>query len=1072
MTSTGVLEGVLVAIVAVSAVTFVVSYDNPESSLVALDRLTDVRANDFLRIANDFPLQASPCGGLTVADQMVIEAFGQSGSTWKTRRDRYFGPGVDTNLYVLNGRGTMPIYQNYDFKAVAVTAPWTPQFHWVKPVATTGWTGSEDVQLQLAPINFGEVTRMRGDAIRFTAESSNGINKQQSVSWSPIAMRIHAEAPSQFSWTGASTSDLIRPLTPVEMAQTAAGEPLSQRIRLGDESDETVFAGTSLTITGPSGWEIDLASVRVKNPSWRIDGRDGPETGIVATLLSDVSAPYIFGLDLSPPPTTTRPYDTFHAILGGGSFARSSLIFTFPHAVDAEVPRELFPTVPYPVAAGSTALLGAAFANGPEAITLTQFDIEIPGGYDLGRHDGEGAELFLSGIEPVIPADADVTDARGWQWIDARHIRWTGEIDVPARGAARFLVRVPITEDASQETSVESLVTEPTRTTLTFANGFSDTSWDWSQSPGLIRHRLAPESEGGDGYPFLPTDDTSFVAQVRRPGVNVTQEWSYEVATDASLLKLQNGVTNSSFQVLDRSVPLGTVVQAEGDLQSIFTALAGQGVQDATVNVGLYAPPSMGCVPTRGWETSAGSLATARTNDMALWSPEGVAGGLFLSAADRSLYRIEPGGAPRWAEKHAFEPGAFLTAQDGAERVLFGTWANGSVFRASAATGVIERTLELDGTAVRALDLHPSEPVLVATTSTGSFHLLSWDLAILGSYDSTTFRSVVFDDDGTLLALNGTQMPTVERYLATLQQVARSVQLEALGVRAIAPNPQRILFSHELGWDALDADTLERGPGVPAFSHKVTHDAVGDVDGDGVLDLAMVAGETLYLVNGATLQVTSRTPDFRTDGSKGDKNVWSVGGAVCRRDPDFDEGSARSVQDVYGSSPVCNPHELSGPLVLQIEAGRVLYGFAQAEQAHLCVLESDLVTGWCRVPLPHLVPAGFARGPYAAFPNAVAVAYTDGTIEIRADATGDVLETLHPTQTAGRFTIRFPIPISGFFGAHVLVATVHWEQAGESRSVSLADWFQVVDVDGRPISRPMYTLVLVARDLSEGSRDP
>ena len=349
-------------------------------------------------------------------------------------------------------------------------------------------------------------------------------------------------------------------------------------------------AGTTLTLTTPSHWD----DVAYYHPEW-VSTSSNPEQLV---LREDTAGPILIEAFVKPT-NPIHPYDVLHARLGNGSLGESSLVVTYPTSVERSLPRTVHPTVPYPLRPGTRALFGVAFANGGDKTVVTQVDLEIPGGYDVWRNGGEGAELFAD-ADFLRPSDKD----GAWTWIDGRHVRWTGHRVVEGLGASSWTVGVLVTGDASQATSIEPAYSDGPAGKLSFSNGFEHVSTRWGAVPGVVRHDVPAESAPGegDGYPWLAAGgaDGGHDAQLSSVEATLRGRAGYEVSgASGDLLRLQSSVANSTFAVRERKVPVGGLLQSDADFESLVNELGKAGVAETTLTMELYAPPSRGCATWR-----------------------------------------------------------------------------------------------------------------------------------------------------------------------------------------------------------------------------------------------------------------------------------------------------------------------------------------------------------------------------------------------------------------------------------------------------------------------------------------
>lgn len=1075
MTKVAVLEAVIAASIMLSGVAYVVTQQPVGAGPQNIDRLIEVRAHDFLATSRDLPLK-NACPGASALRQMLIEGIAGETATWDQRRARYFDPGIETNLYLMNGRGSYPIYEPRDFLGVTSDVHWPADFTHTVPIPAAGWTGTETVPLHTAAFRDGTLQRLAGEAVRFSVASTSGASTQTSLAWGPTALR---DAPALgIYWLSQSGGP--------ELTRSLSNEDINPhlterrtRFELVVASEGGIPAGLSLSLRFPADWEI-LPETFDQNTLWNVQNSEGGRTTEIGALLAtavEKTAP--FKLFVRVPTTSVSPFQSISASTANGSRAESTLVVTYPTPIDAELPREVFPTTPYPIALGSSPFFGLAFANGPEPLMVTQVDIEIPGGYDLWRNEGKGAALFA---EPVTE-DRSLPGLRptdGWTWIDEKHVQWRGEVQVSGRDADWWGLHIPITTDASQVTSIDVRSPRPLSTNISFANGVYDVSSLWSSSPGILRHRI--EAQGStSGYPTDLLVKHPFTVNASNYRSFHEQDWSYTVLPDSSALKLQNGVTNSSFQVRERLVRVGGVLEADADLQSVFTTLAAQGATNVELNISVYAPPSIGCRPSAAWDVPAGSLPKAGANALELWNAEGVAGSLFVALEDNYVHRIETGGAPRWSDASTTATSFLeLGDLDGAPSIVT-LRGLGEVTRASATTGARVWSVDAGPALPTSLDLDASAKRVLVATYPGGLRLLdATDGATLAhGWNATRHTNARLLPDGNILAIHNGSF--LVRHNADLTLDRASLLNPNGPILDYAIGDGVIHVASQRGTTTLRTSDLSITSSSPSILEIVLA-ASGDLNDDGFEELATAYSDlTLAVKNGRTGATSVYEPSYTQNPSRsyspGDVITTAQAAACHPNDPvsfdDMDVLDEDAMARRYSDTPICQLRDEAKAYTLNIQNGKLAYVFSQWRNHHVCLFESDLDAEWCRAPQPNLVPKHATIGPFSVHPQAVAIAYEDGTIEIRAIATGDVLETIVPGQVVGKFTIRAPVPLGGFYGTHLVIASIQWQDAGGiERHVSLADWFEAVDIDGTPVQSPTYRVILVARDRGDawGSR--
>ena len=775
-------------------------------------------------------------------------------------------------------------------------------------------------------------------------------------------------------------------------------------------------------------------------------------------------------IHLKPPTNPVHPYDVLHAKLGNGSLGESSLVVTYPTSVERSLPRTVHPTVPYPLRPGTRALFGVAFANGGEKTVVTQVDLEIPGGYDVWRNDGAGAELFAE-ADFLRPSDQD----GAWSWLDGRHVRWTGSRVVEGLGASSWTVGVLVTSDAGEATSIEPAYSDGPTGTLTFGNGFEHVSTRWGAVPGVVRHDVPPASGPGeaDGYPWAAASaegvETAHGVQLSSVEATLRGTARYEVsAASGDLLRVQSSLANSTFAVRQRMVPVGGLLQADADFESLVNELGKAGVADTTLTVEMYAPPSRGCAPTATWMRESASMPLARVRDLAVWDAEGLGvSDLFLVADDAQAYRVNRAGSPLWSAPLGGKGLKLLPADFGlGERRLYVATQEGALLRLDPLTGAILWQRQATGDVatletVTALAAQPTQGRILVGTSAG--RLLAFDAA---TGEPATVGAV--QAEGRVVQVEtletGDVLVAHERGLRLLgPDLDVAAERPAEGVVGFAVAPTRILLATATGTSDLSRADLTIAATSPS-AQEIVLSAAGDATGDGVPDL-VVALKDLGVVafSGATgspawehrgdawLSPLPSEMPFRPD------DAWRLLGGA----PSCAAASA-TYQTAHEACAWDAAREQSEPLLLRVGAERVYVAHVHRGNPYLDGLDhrGRLVA---QAFLPH-VPQAMAAGAWTVG-EGVAVAGADGSVDVYEGARWET-PALHarPTDFVGRFTFFTPVPGGGFFGSHLLVATLAWNEHGATREARLFDWFEVVGPDGKPVLEPSYRVVLVVQD--------
>ena len=615
------------------ALSSVSMFEAPGASMSLDDNLTRA-ARDFLANAGEMPFSKNGCLGSTALEALVIEAINRESVYWSAWSKRHFDPGIQSELFLDNGPSLYPLQAALGFKGLTQAVPFDPTFSFLHVASEIGIAdGQSRLSETLLGIFDASLIRAHGEAVRAVVHTQGYEKRIHHSAWGLTAL-AGGEARTDFaqnlSWDiGEQVPRLATDLALYDLIDSMPAKKYAVNIEPALTAEEAISipAGTTLSVDVPSAWQIH----QIVAEGWRITG-----TAPLQLQLERASkqAEQI-ELHLKPPANPLHPYDVLHARLGNGSLGESSLVVTYPTSVERSLPRTVHPTVPYPLRPGTRALFGVAFANGGDKTVVTQVDLEIPGGYDVWRNDGEGAELFAR-ADFLRPSDQD----GAWTWLDARHVRWTGSRVVEGLGASSWTVGVLVTDDAGEATSLEPAYSDGPSGKLTFSNGFEHVSRRWGAVPGVVRHDVPPASGPGadDGYPWASAEGVDAVHAVQLSSVGATLRGTgrYEVSAAAGdLLRVQSALANSTFAVRERKVPVGGLLQSDADFESLVNELGRAGVADTTLTMEMYAPPSRGCAPTATWTRSSASMPLARVRDLAVWDAEGVGiTDLFLVADD------------------------------------------------------------------------------------------------------------------------------------------------------------------------------------------------------------------------------------------------------------------------------------------------------------------------------------------------------------------------------------------------------------------------------------------------------
>lgn|GEM_PF-3993630 len=845
---------------------------------------------------------------------------------------------------------------------------------------------------------------------------------------------------------------------------------IALQIKVIPNSMGVIAQNTTIDVKIPPGWTTAPdGAVR-----WSAHNRGND---LIVQSILPINGSDIVRFYATPPSTPLHPFDVFHAQALNSSLAQADLVVKYPASTESTFPRTVYVSTPYPVFRGVPATFGVVFANGAENTTVTNVTIAIPGGYDLEHNRGLGAALFQTGWT------VDTGDG-AWTGWDARHASWSGSRAVAGLDATSWSVDVPITADPSVTTALDAGFRNLPSVNASFPNGFSMTSSRWGSVPGILRLDVPNESVdagatpprgNADGYPHdAGSSGSSFdlVGSTARATARTTASYGLSAAS-SDVVQLQSSVANSTFNVSSRLVPLGQGVTLAGDLQSVLTTLAQEGAADANLTLDVYAPPSLGCVPTASWTWSAGSLPVASVNDVAVWHAGGVAGDVvFAASSDGHVYEVLPGGASGWQAAAPATP-TRLALQDG--RLFVGDSAGGvTALDPAYGTALWSASVGAGGVTTLAANATTGRLLVAAGPTLARLDAATGARAAAATLDSAVAQAQDAADGGAFALTQG----TIHRLGADLG-VAHSAALHqgvgfAVGSAGVLTTRLAANANSQRETILLDPDTLDVLSATPD-AKAVLLAGGGDATGDSVDDLVEAFEDaTLRVVDGASGDEAWRYDPHGMGGSVGvpkpDPRLYNPadGRPVpvdCRALGSVGPLSLGNAGAATAACASVDPADLQlSPVLVRASGGRVAYAYASREGVGvLSLLDAQGRALWQKGGQSGSLPASATLGSYATAP-ALLAGGQDGTVAAFSDASGDALLSAKPAAGVGRFAFTLRVPMGGFFGAHLAVATLSWTQGGAPQSAQLVDWFEVVQPDGTPVTHPTYRVALVVQD--------
>lgn len=1089
MSKTFVLEAVMASIIMMTGAAFVTTYNAPVIAQNVVAQKLDIHAQDFLDVMQAQTIRDS-CGQ-TVLEQMLVDGIGSNHSLWDKKKDAWFGDGVLSSLSLRNGRGATLLHGERGVAGSGRSATIMPEFDGALTLTTspTDATTPSTLTLEALAVRTGELMRLRGEAIETTIQLSD-LAGTQTIRASGVtgllsnnSADLTRNGVETIAWHHQGNAKLTYLLGSQELNSSVTFD-LVLRALPGGGGVGVIPVGTILRVDLPPGW----SSTAFIPEGWV---SDGPQDDLsrVQMRLGTVQPDYqVLKIRADAPTSVDRPFDVLHARLSNGSFGESSLVIQYPGEFATELPRLAYATVPYPLRAGSKAFFGVAIANGGSNATVTNVTFAVPGGYDVWTHKGRGAHLFDRELLPTNTHSPD--DVGVWKIWD-KNVSWSGKVELNAFSAEWWGADFPITQDAVNEsTSVHPAWGTGPVASFSFQNGVVMNSSRWGQNPGVLELRVPPQTEEQTGYPTDGND--SFGVRVLGANARLDARGNWSTTTLGSLTSLQSAVANASFRVSERAVPLGTASFAVADMRSLVSTLAAAGIQDSTVAVDLFTPPSIGCKPTLSWSSPSSGMPREGIVALEFWDPLGGAlPDLFMIGDSGTVARLDSlSKAPLWqvqlrsrltalefSRADPLEPALLvgdagglvhrLRAEDGAE-----------VWRACVSPGcevgwpVVSVSSRDDSGRFAASSSHGYVSVFEVSDGSRVWSRKTTDDLLAPGF--ANFSSLYLRDDSTVLALENPIAAGLPRLVL--------VEPGAGSFVAVVPASRGFAVAGDLFYSGsgstlrqFSSQTLLASGVEHTFDQAISLVAAGDLDGDGVGDGVVAFDDMTVSVLTATGSVVPLEPNL----AQTSENMWERtefwAPAPCFRA----DGPAELVFDALPPCPSAfafgsMPKALgSGALSLTVAEQGVAYTYL-LNVPTLCWL--TVSSSACRGLPVGGAPDAVAVGPWGSFlpPSSVMVGYSNGLLEAREKATGNVVDSQTLTDFVGTFSVWYDLPSGSFFGSHILVARLQWlDGAGQPQEVQLVDWFEAVDEHGEPVLNAAYRVSLLLNDatvMGDGSK--
>lgn len=592
--STHVLEAVLVASIMISAVTYVVTFDQPVAPVGGARDDLQQRALDALQILHDTPMDHAM--GDSQLSVYVAQCLNDDCDNLSAALDRILPSGAGYAVYVSNGHDTFPVYVRGTPSGEAVAAMQSMEPAWsstfLMPATDTFGTGDSPMLVYALPIFHTNALTPGGSQlfVRVLGERADG--SEYILTGSASTRAFAASDPAAQGVAVHFVDDAGNAMATHNVTQfTVNGNgaetmlPVPMKVRVEETEGGTLREGAELVIHVPRGWNASAS--QQLNPQWLVQANatdwNGSRSGsdIRALLVGDLSADaqdFVFNATYRG---DILDHYAFHArLLRGATASATVLVKADKHssATPFATPA-VHLSVPKPMGAGDPATwtLSAFIPNNDSALLPTQLS-ELIRVRTVEITEIDGSPIFGS----VTPLRAE---GGAWEVSGGRdQITWEGDYVLSNTSVLNLTFQVSASGIAGPD-EPETFFTPPI--------GFD--GWEGRlvtrSGPGFYRSNVLPASEAYRGYnSTVPANRLSGLYSMTSDGTYRATPLPGRANYSAGYVSpVQDSLYGSYVHVNDRTVPVGGSVGIDTNVQSLLFALAEVG-QSAGVTIRIYPP--------------------------------------------------------------------------------------------------------------------------------------------------------------------------------------------------------------------------------------------------------------------------------------------------------------------------------------------------------------------------------------------------------------------------------------------------------------------------------------------------
>lgn len=580
--NTHVLEAVIVVSIMLSAVVFVVTYDQPGSAAGQARDDLSMRAGDALKLLADTPVTSK--FGDTALSAFIAECMNGGCDNLTSRLAKLVPAGASYALYVSNGYDTYPVLIEGAPSGEAATASLAFEPRWSNTFVSTATDsiGADDPLLVYAlPIYHSNALTPGGSQllVKMSGKRVDGSDYVLTGSYTTVSQDDPAAVAASLVFVDEGGVPL-----PVHNISGLAG-PQRITLRLNESEGGTIPAGAEVGVHVPRGWTARAPPA--ENAAWDIiaqaDDPDGAYSGstVRASLKEALTGPTASRdllLDLTYHGDLLDYYG-FVATMSRGATGIASMVVRGEVHDDPPIAATpmLHMSVPNPMGNG-----GAQTTWTLSAYIPATYSDYLPG-YLSDHIRVESIEILEQEGNPIFGGVEPIGDAMGGSWTSSPgSLVWKGSVDLHYEKALNlsFLVRGSGTA-GPQEARAPFI---PPVTFDTFTGRLAErTGW------GFYRQAILPENVDYAGHQTSvtsATDPHSIASQsvYRQTRMNGTAHYGVETVGG-----IEDSLYGSYVVAEKRSVPIGGEVVINANVQSILFTLAELG-QKAGVTLRFYGP--------------------------------------------------------------------------------------------------------------------------------------------------------------------------------------------------------------------------------------------------------------------------------------------------------------------------------------------------------------------------------------------------------------------------------------------------------------------------------------------------